>query len=61
MLKEAQRLHPETIKIQIFGELFGGYYQHKDVKPTKGAKCVINRISYSPNNEFLAFDILCHK
>ena len=41
----------------IYGELFGGYYNESSVKLNSNALKVQKRISYTPNNEFLAFDI----
>lgn len=43
--------------IVIYGEVFGGFYNHKDVlKDTKAIK-VQKKIQYSPQNEFFVFDI----
>lgn len=42
-------------EIVIYGELFGGYYRHPDVKNT--SKGIQKRVSYSPDVEFIAFDI----
>ncbi|WP_298121983.1 RNA ligase, Rnl2 family [Flavobacterium sp.] len=41
----------------IYGELFGGHYNHKDVVPIKEAIKVQKGIDYSPENDFYAFDI----
>ena len=43
--------------IIIYGEIFGGVYNHPDVIKVKGAKKVQNRIQYCPWNEYYVFDI----
>jgi len=43
--------------IEVFGETFGGNYLHEDVMPAKDAKKVQKGVFYTPNNNFLAFDI----
>lgn len=43
--------------ITIYGEIFGGYYNHPDVPPCPGATRVQRGISYCPHNDFAAFDI----
>lgn len=44
-------------KVIIFGELFGGDYKHPDVPPCKNATKVQKGVYYTPDNNFLAFDI----
>ena len=41
----------------IYGEIFGGKYDEPSVKINPNALKVQKRINYTPNNEFLAFDI----
>ena len=41
----------------IFGELFGGSYPHKDVPVNPKARKVQKGVWYSPNNEFIVYDI----
>lgn len=43
--------------IDIFGEVFGGSYLHPDVSPAKNASKVQKGVFYTPDNNFLAFDI----
>jgi len=43
--------------IAFFGELFGGNYDHKDVKPIKNASKVQKGILYHPDNMFMLFDV----
>nr|WP_315032990.1 RNA ligase, Rnl2 family [uncultured Chryseobacterium sp.] len=49
--------YPKVETIVIYGELFGGGYQHKEVEPVKDAVRVQKGIEYAPYNEFYAFDI----
>jgi len=44
--------------IGIYGEICGGSYLHKDVEPIKRAKKVQKGIYYTPDNDFLVFDIM---
>jgi len=37
MWKKLKEMYPEMSIMTIFGELFGGWYPHKDVKKVKGA------------------------
>lgn len=43
--------------IIIYGEIFGGSYNHPDVPRVSQAKKVQNRIQYCPWNEYYVFDI----
>jgi Rnl2 family RNA ligase len=43
-------------KIQIYGELFGGLYNHPDVMK-ENAGCVQKGIQYNPDIKFIIFDI----
>lgn len=49
---------PDGTIFYLYGELFGGHYGHQDVPDNKEAKKIQKGISYSPNNEFLVFDIM---
>ena len=42
--------------LAIYGELFGGAYNHPDVKPNPNAKRVQKGIFYTPDNYYLVFD-----
>jgi Rnl2 family RNA ligase len=48
---------PETEFVAIFGELFGGSYNHKEVVPNSTEIKVQKGIDYAPHNDFYAFDI----
>jgi len=41
----------------VYGEIFGGHYNHKDVEPVKNAVRVQKGVSYCPFNSFVVFDI----
>jgi len=42
----------------VFGELCGGLYRHQDVQRVKEATRVQGRVDYSPDNEWIPFDLL---
>jgi Rnl2 family RNA ligase len=42
----------------IFGEVFGGYYNHKTINRINNASKVQGRISYSPDNHVIIYDIM---
>ncbi len=48
---------PEVHTIYVYGELFGGSYGHPEVKRFPDMVKVQKGISYSPKNDFYAFDI----
>ena len=54
LVKEA---HPHTISITVYGEIFGGSYDHKEVKRIKEMVRIQKGVFYSPANNFYAFDI----
>lgn len=43
--------------IAVYGEIFGGCYNHADVPKVQNAMRVQKGVYYSPKNEFLAFDV----
>jgi len=45
-------------QMTIYGEIFGGNYQHREVKKDNNAIKVQKGIFYSPQNKFYAFDIM---
>ena len=49
--------YPDTKRMYIFGEIFGGKYPHPNVTPIKNATKVQEQVFYCPHNEFYAFDI----
>lgn len=44
--------------VVIYGELYGGYYNHLNIKKINDAICIQKRVDYAPDNHFYAFDIL---
>jgi Rnl2 family RNA ligase len=45
------------VEIVLFGELFGGSYNHKDVDRVEDAMRVQKGVQYCPWNDFYAFDL----
>ena len=43
----------------IYGEIFGGNYQHPDVEKIRGVKRIQKGVQYHPDIKFYAFDIWC--
>ena len=45
--------------VLVYGELFGGYFQHKNEKlrPQSGTRHIQIEVEYSPNLHFYAFDV----
>jgi len=56
--KMIKRDYPDMEQITVFGELFGGYYNHPKVAVDRAAIRTQKGIFYSPSNHFYAFDIL---
>jgi len=44
-------------ELYVFGELIGGNYPHKEVTPNNNSTQVQKGIYYTPDNEFIAFDV----
>ncbi|HEY9295271.1 MAG TPA: RNA ligase family protein [Phormidium sp.] len=57
IFKIIQLERPETFRVSVYGELFGGEYPHPDVVPVPSVQAVQTGIYYSPKIEFCAFDI----
>lgn len=57
VFQKVKTIHPDVETVVIYGELFGGGYQHKEVESVKDAVKVQKGIEYAPSNEFYAFDI----
>ena len=61
----AKRLYNILLKvydfdsIQIYGELYGGYYNHPDIKNLNMP--IQTGISYSPDIQYVAYDIMINK
>ena len=46
------------INVVLFGELFGGCYDHPDVKRDNDAVRIQKEVMYCPHNDFYAFDLM---
>ena len=46
-----------TRSVNIFGEMFGGAYPHKDVQPNRNVTIIQKGVCYTPEHEFYGFDI----
>ena len=46
----------ELAGIILYGEMFGGHYNHPDVEKVQ-TKCIQKGVSYHPRAEFMAFDL----
>lgn len=57
LFEKVKESFPDVMTVVVYGELFGGHYNHKDVAPIKDAIKVQKGIDYSPDNDFYAFDI----
>lgn len=49
--------YPNVKSISVFGEMFGGYYPHKDVKRIGRLTLIQKGVYYTPIHEFYGFDI----
>ena len=49
--------YPHVTSISVFGEMFGGMYSHKEVKPMHKYVTIQKGVCYTPIHEFYAFDI----
>lgn len=57
LFQKVKAMYPETEAVVIYGELFGGGYEHQEVTLAKNAVKVQKGIEYAPHNEFYGFDI----
>ena len=58
LLNDSKEISLDDFGIAVFGEIFGGYYNHQDVERNKFAKKIQGRVNYYPNNDFIVFDVL---
>jgi Rnl2 family RNA ligase len=47
---------PNLVKLQVYGELFGGMYPHKNVEKVPNVGKIQNGIYYHPDIQFMIFD-----
>lgn len=57
LFEKVKEQFPDIMTLVVYGELFGGHYNHPEVAPIKEAIRVQKGIDYSPDNDFYAFDI----
>ncbi|AZA92404.1 RNA ligase, Rnl2 family [Chryseobacterium nakagawai] len=57
LFQKVKTIYPNVETVVIYGELFGGSYNHKEVEPVENAIKVQKGIEYAPYNDFYAFDI----
>lgn len=55
--KTEENPNGEFKDLVLFGEIFGGVYNHPDVERNVRATKVQKEVQYTPNNEFYCFDI----
>lgn len=57
LFSHIKSIHPETVSISVFGEMFGGKYPHNDVEAIPGIVLIQKGVYYTPSHEFYGFDI----
>lgn len=50
--------HKNLCSIQVYGELFGGIYNHPNVSSVPGVSAVMKGINYNPDIDWIIYDIL---
>lgn len=56
-VSEVYKINPDALQITLFGEICGGIYPHPEVPRNPIASRVQKGVYYSPDNEFIAFDL----
>ena len=49
--------YPTITEVTVYGEIFGGSYEHPEVSKSKGMSRIQKGVFYTPDNDFYAFDI----
>jgi Rnl2 family RNA ligase len=57
LFQQAKVIFPEVVRVQLYGELFGGGYPHTEVAKVEGVQPIQTGVYYSPRIEFCAFDL----
>ena len=57
VFEAVKNIYPHTNQISIYGELFGGEYPHPEVNENPEVNAIQTGVYYSPNIEFMAFDL----
>jgi Rnl2 family RNA ligase len=61
LFERVQSQQPDILQVNVFGELFGGYYPHPDVEARPDVQAIQTGVYYSPTIEFCAFDVTTYK
>ena len=57
IFQAVKNINDTVEQISIYGELFGGEYPHPEIKINPEVNAIQTGVYYSPNIEFMAFDI----
>ena len=57
LAKDVFRRYEDVRSVNVFGEMFGGTYPHKDVQPNRKLSLIQKGVCYTPEHEFYGFDI----
>ena len=57
LVKDVFSRHEDVKSVNVFGEMFGGTYPHKDVQPNRKLTIIQKGVCYTPEHEFYGFDI----
>lgn len=57
LAKEVLSRYEDVRSVNVFGEMFGGTYPHKDVHPNRKLSLIQKGVCYTPEHEFYGFDI----
>lgn len=57
LTKDVLSRYEDVRSVNVFGEMFGGTYPHKDVQPNRKLSLIQKGVCYTPEHEFYGFDI----
>lgn len=57
LAKDVLSRYEDVRSVNVFGEMFGGTYPHKDVQPNRKLSLIQKGVCYTPEHEFYGFDI----
>ncbi len=57
LAKDVLGRYEDVKSVNVFGEMFGGTYPHKDVQPNRKLSLIQKGVCYTPEHEFYGFDI----
>ena len=57
LTKDVFSRYKNVRSVNVFGEMFGGTYPHKDVQPNRKLSLIQKGVCYTPEHEFYGFDI----